>query len=83
VSGEALARAWSAGAGPGEAAVTIDLDSSICETYGLKKQGGTKFTHNHVRGYHPLLAVVAGTGDVVHSHRGAATPTPGGAQPGS
>jgi hypothetical protein len=45
---------------------TIDVDSSIVETYGLKKQGGTKFTYNKVRGYHPLLAVVAGTGDVVH-----------------
>ncbi len=43
------------------------MDSSICETYGLQKQGGTKFTYNHVRGYHPLFAVVAGTGDVVHS----------------
>lgn len=47
--------------------MTIDVDSSICETYGLQKQGGTKFTYNHVRGYHPLFAVVAGTGDVVHS----------------
>ena len=67
VAGELLARAWAAGAGPGDAAVTIDVDSSIFETYGLKKQGGTKFTYTHVRGYHPLIAVVAGTGDVVHS----------------
>nr|MDQ3575878.1 IS1380 family transposase [Actinomycetota bacterium] len=67
VSGEVLARAWSAGAGPGDAPVTIDVDSSICETYGLQKQGGTKFTYTKVRGYHPLLAVVAGSGDVVHS----------------
>ena len=67
VSGELLARAWAAGAGPGAAPVTIDIDSSIHETYGLKKQGGTKFTYNHVRGYHPLYATVAGTGDVVHS----------------
>jgi len=66
VAGELLARAWSAGAGPGEDPVTIDVDSSIVETYGLKKQGGAKFTYNHVRGYHPLFAVVAGTADVVH-----------------
>jgi hypothetical protein len=66
VAGELLARAWAAGAGPGHVAVTIDVDSSICETYGLAKQGGTKFTYNHVRGYHPLFAVIAGTGDVVH-----------------
>jgi hypothetical protein len=66
VAGQLLARAWSAGAGPGEGAVIIDVDSSICETYGLAKQGGAKFTYNHVRGYHPLFAVMAGTGDVVH-----------------
>jgi hypothetical protein len=65
VASELLGRAWAAGAGPGGAAVTIDVDSSICETYGLAKQGGAKFTYNHVRGYHPLFAVIAGTGDVV------------------
>ena len=67
VSGEVLARAWQAGAGPGDAAVTIDIDSSIHETYGLAKQGGARFTHTKVRGYHPLYAVIAGTGDIVHS----------------
>ncbi len=67
VSAELLARAWQAGAGPGEEPVTIDIDSSIHETYGLKKQGGAKFTHTKVRGYHPLYAVVAGTADVVHA----------------
>ena len=66
VSGELLARAWAAGGGPGNSAVTIDIDSSIHETYGLQKQGGAKFTHTKVRGYHPLYAVIAGTGDVVH-----------------
>ena len=66
VAAALLARAWGAGAGPGEAPFTIDVDSSIVETYGLKKQGGSKFTYNKVRGYHPLMAVVAGTGDVVH-----------------
>jgi len=67
VAGELLARAWQAGAGPGANPVTIDVDSTICETYGLQKQGGSKFTYTHVRGYHPLLAVVAGFGDVVHA----------------
>ena len=65
VSRELLARAWAAGAGPGAAPFTIDLDSTICETYGLQKQGGSRFTHTGVRGYHPLLAVAAGTGDVL------------------
>ena len=39
VSRELLARAWSAGAGPGDGPLTIDLDSTICETYGLAKGG--------------------------------------------
>ena len=39
VSRELLARVWKAGAGPGDAPFTIDLDSTICETYGLA-QGG-------------------------------------------
>lgn len=61
VSRELLARAWAAGA----EALTIDLDSTICETYGLQKQGARHHTYTHVRGYHPLLAIAAGTGDVL------------------
>jgi hypothetical protein len=66
VAGELLTRAWAAGAGPDDDPFTIDVDSSIHETYGLAKQGGSRFTYNHVRGYHPLYAVAAGTGDVLH-----------------
>jgi hypothetical protein len=66
VAGDLLTRAWAAGAGPGEESFTIDVDSSIHETYGLAKEGGTHFTYNHVRGYNPLYAVAAGTGDVLH-----------------
>ena len=58
VSRELLARAWQAGAGPGDGPLTIDLDSTICETYGL---------YTGKRGYHPLLAIAAGTGDVLMS----------------
>lgn len=65
VSRELLARAWAAGAGPGSGPLTIDLDSTICETYGLKKQGARHHGYTRVRGYHPLLAVAAGTGDVL------------------
>ena len=36
---ELLARAWDAGAGPGDSPLTIDLDSTVCETYGLGKEG--------------------------------------------
>ena len=60
-----LARAWAAGAGPGAAPFTIDLDSTICETYGLAKEGARHPGYTGVRGYHPLLAVAAGTGDVL------------------
>ncbi len=35
VSRELLARAWAAGAGPGDGPLTIDLDSTICETSPL------------------------------------------------
>ena len=35
VSRELLARVWKAGAGPGDAPFTIDLDSTICETSPL------------------------------------------------
>ena len=81
VSRELLARAWKAGAGPGDAPFTIDLDSTICETYGLAKEGARHHGYTGARGYHPLLAVAAGTGDVLmarlreglaHTARGAA-----------
>ena len=65
VSRELLARAWKAGAGPGDAPFTIDLDSTICETYGLDKEGARHHGYTGARGYHPLLAVAAGTGDVL------------------
>ena len=65
VSRELLARAWSAGAGPGDGPLTIDLDSTICETDGLAKEGARHHGYTGQRGYHPLLAVAAGTGDVL------------------
>ena len=65
VSRELLARAWAAGAGPGDGPLTIDLDSTICETYGLVKEGARHHSYTGQRGYHPLLAVAAGTGDVL------------------
>ena len=65
VSRELLARAWAAGAGPGDGPLTIDLDSTICETYGPAKEGARHHGYTGQRGYHPLLAVAAGTGDVL------------------
>ena len=69
VSRELLARAWAAGAGPGDGPLTIDLDSTLCETYGLAKEGARHHGYTGQRGYHPLLArtwtTEAGTGDVL------------------
>ena len=65
VSRELLARAWAAGTGPGDGSLTIDLDSTICETYGLSKEGAHHHGYTGQRGYHPLLAVAAGTGEVL------------------
>ncbi len=80
-----LRRAWSAGLGPdlsADAELTVDIDSTLCETYGLAKQGAAKFSYQHTRGYHPLVASLADTGELLHtrlrggnanSGRGAAT----------
>ena len=63
--GEAIQRAWMAGAGPGEDRLVVDVDSFVGETFGPKKQGAA-FGYTRVRGYHPLLAVRADTGEVLH-----------------
>lgn len=63
-----LARLWAAGAGPVDptGALTVDLDSTICEVYGRDKQGAD-YGYTKVRGYHPQLATLAETGQVVFS----------------
>jgi hypothetical protein len=66
VIAETIRRAWSAGAGPGGAATTLDLDSTICEVHGKQKQGAA-YGYTKVLGYHPLLATRAGTGEVLHA----------------
>ena len=67
VSRQLLARAWAAGAGPGDSPLTIDLDSTICETYGLAKEGARHHGYTGARGYHPLPTIAAGTGEVLMS----------------
>ena len=37
-----------------------------CQVYGTAKQGA-KFGYTKVRGYHPLLATLAGSGEVLHA----------------
>src|SRR5271168_1802274 len=63
--GQALERAWAAGAGPGSGRLVIDVDSFVGEVHGYKKQGAG-FGYTKKRGYHPLLASRAGTGEVLH-----------------
>jgi hypothetical protein len=65
VLGEALRRAWAAGAGPRSEPLVIDLDSTICEVCGRSKHGAG-FGYTGKLGYHPLLATRAGTGEVLH-----------------
>jgi hypothetical protein len=63
-----LARAWAAGAGPGDQPMTIDVDSTICEVHGHYK-GGAAYGYTQVLGYHPLLAIRADTGEVLHARQ--------------
>jgi hypothetical protein len=66
VTGEILARAWAAGAGPGDGPLTVDVDSTICEVHGYHKQGAC-YGYTRTLGYHPLLATRADTGEVLHA----------------
>jgi hypothetical protein len=61
-----LTAAWAAGAGPGAAPLVIDVDSTICQTHGYAKQGAT-YGYTRQRGYHPLLATLADTGEILHA----------------
>ena len=81
VSRELLARVWKAATGPGDNPLTIDLDSTICETYGLAKEGARRHNYTGQRGYHPLLSIAAGTGDVLMARlrKGRANTARGGA----
>jgi Transposase DDE domain group 1 len=63
-----LARAWTAGAGPGDGPMTMDLDSTICEVYGYHKQGAA-YGYTRKLGYHPLVATRADTGEVLHARQ--------------
>ena len=65
MSRELLAQAWATDAGPGDGPLTIDLDSTVCETFGRCKEGAQRHNYAGQRGYHPILAVAAGTGDVL------------------
>ncbi|MGH2904992.1 MAG: IS1380 family transposase [Solirubrobacteraceae bacterium] len=63
--GQALERAWQAGAGPGEERLVIDVDSFVGEVCGRLKQGAA-YGYTKLLGYHPILATRADTREVLH-----------------
>jgi hypothetical protein len=65
VLAESLRRAWLAGAGPGDQRLVVDVDSFVGEVFGYDKQGAG-YGYTHKRGYHPIIATRAGTGEVLH-----------------
>ena len=65
VLAETLSRAWLAGAGPGGGRLVVDVDSFVGEVHGRAKQGAS-FGYTRRRGYHPIIATRADTGEVLH-----------------
>jgi hypothetical protein len=63
--GEALTRAWRAGAGPGDGRLVIDVDSFVGEVCGRLKQGAA-YGYTRLFGYHPILATRADTREALH-----------------
>ena len=59
-----LSRAWAAGAGPGDAPMVADVDSTMCEVHGYAKEGAA-FGYTAQRGYHPIVATRDDTGEVL------------------
>lgn len=63
VNDRLLQRALALGAAPGSG--VVDVDSTICEVHGRSKEGAS-FGYTKCRCYHPLLATLADTGEIVH-----------------
>ena len=64
--GETLRRFWSAGGGPKDGPVTVDVDGTVCEVVGKTKHGAA-YGYTGKLGYHPLVAAVSETGEIVHA----------------
>ena len=45
--------------------LVVDVDSFVGEVHGYAKQGAA-YGYTRQRGYHPILASRAGTGEVLH-----------------
>jgi len=65
LQGQALERAWKAGAGPGDGRLVIDVDSFVGEVCGDHKQGAA-YGYTRLLGYHPILATRADTREALH-----------------
>jgi hypothetical protein len=65
VIAELLGRVWTLGAGPGSGRLVIDIDSTITEVFGYAKQGAA-YGYTRQKGYHPLVAARADTGEILH-----------------
>lgn len=66
VIAETLRRVWNLGAGPGGGRLVVDLDSTITEVFGYHKQGAA-YGYTKRKGYHPLMASRADTGEILHA----------------
>jgi hypothetical protein len=82
VLSEVTAAGWARGLGPQLSGVTeteplvLDLDSTHTQTYGIAKDGAAARNYLGKRGYHPLLAVEASTGQVIHARLRAGNASP-------
>jgi len=66
VIAESLRRAWALGTGPETSRLVVDIDSTICQVYGRAKSGAA-YGYTKVLGYHPIVAVRAGSGEILHA----------------
>jgi hypothetical protein len=60
---QARATAWAAGAGPDGDTATLDLDATIVRTRADKEDAAP--THKRTYGHHPLIGMLAETGEVL------------------
>lgn len=75
-----MTRAWNSAAALKDGPMTIDVDSTICEVYGKKKEGSS-YGYTKELCQHPLLSTRAETGEVLHvRHRKGSAHTGRGAQ---
>ena len=65
LAGELFVRAWQAGLGPWvHGTVIVDMDSTIAPVFSSAKEGAA-YGYTKTLGYHPLVATIADTGEIV------------------